>query len=214
MATTPTTKSTVNFRKLAYSPTVNPFAEPTVVEVKQHTRRRHVRTATSQELVDPTTGEVKAISMVHTVEEKDDAEFVKVFASGVKAAFELKAAGARVFQAVLSAYEREKMTGGFADCVTLFWFNDGLNGSSIGMSEYTFQRGLRELIEKQFLLPKMPNVYWTNPALFFKGDRVAFVKEYRRKTSECISVIEKPKSKKTAHAKAGIQADLFESTSV
>ena len=208
-----TEKSPVNFRKLAYSPTVNPFAEPTVVEVKQHTRRRHVRTATSQELCDPTTGEVRAVSMIHTVEDKDDAEFVKVFAAGVKMAFELKAAGARVFQAVLAAYEREKMTGGFADCVTLFWFDNGLNGQAIGMSEYTFQRGLKELIEKQFLLPKMPNVFWTNPALFFKGDRVAFVREYRRKTTDQTAQIDKPRGKKsTSSAKAEIQTDLFGGT--
>jgi hypothetical protein len=26
----------------------------------------------------------------------------------------------------------------------------------------------------------MPNEYWINPALFFKGDRVAFVREFHR----------------------------------
>jgi len=168
--------------KRDYSPQVNPFAVPTTVEVKSKTKRRYVRTANSQELCDPTTGEVRAVSMIHTVEERDDAEFVKVFADGVKAAFGLKGAGAKVFQTVLDAYQREKMTGGFADCLTLFWFDGGLNGEAIGMSERTFNRGLKELLENDFLAPKTPNTYWVNPALFFKGDRVAFVKEYRRKS--------------------------------
>ena len=174
---------TVNLRKLEFSPQFNPFLASTVIEIKDNTRRRYVRTANSQELVDPTTGEVRAVSMIHTVDEKDDAEFVKVFAEGVRAAFGLRSAGAKVFQAVLQAYEAVKMTGGYVDSVNLYWFGEGLNGQSIGMSEFTFQRGLKELLAKDFLRPKQPNVYWVNPALFFKGDRVAFVREYRRRAS-------------------------------
>ena len=49
------------------------------------------------------------------------------------------------------------------------------------MSEDTFKKGLRELLDKGFLSPKTLNSYWTNPALFFKGDRVLFIKEYRRR---------------------------------
>lgn len=175
-------KRSVHALKRAYSPNVNPFLEPVTVEIEAKAKRRFVRTATSQELVDPTTGEVRAVSMVHTVEEKDDEGFVKVFANGVKAAFELGSAGSKVFQAVLDAYQKEKMTGGYADCLTLFWFDNGLNGEAIGMSERTFNRGLKELLEKEFLTPKAPNQFWVNPALFFKGDRVAFVREYRRRS--------------------------------
>jgi hypothetical protein len=171
----------IDLRSPDYSPLQNPFLEPTTVEVKANAKRRYVRTATSQELVDPTTGEVKAVSMIHEVVEKDDAEFVKVFSDGVKAAYALGRTAARVFQAVLDAYQQEKMTGGFADCVHLAWFDGGLSGQSIGMSEFTFRRGLKELLEKEFLRPRQPGVYWVNPALFFKGDRVAFVKEYRRR---------------------------------
>jgi len=43
-----------------------------------------------------------------------------------------------------------------------------------------FQTGLNELLAKGFLAPRSPNLFWVNPALFFKGDRVAFVREYRR----------------------------------
>jgi hypothetical protein len=73
------------------------------------------------------------------------------------------------------------MSRGFADHVNLFWFDDGIDGRSVGMSEYTFKRGLRELLDKSFLSPKDSASFWTNPALFFKGDRVMFIKEYQRK---------------------------------
>ena len=88
--------------------------------------------------------------------------------------------GARVFQAIIDEYQQTKMNGGYADAIYISWFDGGLSGRSIGMSESTFHRGLKELILNDFLAPKLPNLYWVNPALFFKGDRVAFIKEYRR----------------------------------
>lgn len=163
-----------------YSFQENPFMEHGT-EIR--TRHKTVKTkASMQELVDSSTGELVAMSMIHVIEEKDEEHFVKVFADGVKAAFELKAAGAKVFQSVLGEYQREKMTGGYADSLTLYWFGDGLNGKSIGISERTFQRGLKELVEKGFLAHRAPNQFWVNPALFFKGDRVAFMREYRLKS--------------------------------
>ena len=73
------------------------------------------------------------------------------------------------------------MSRGFADAIELFWFGDGIEGRDVGMKEDTFKKGLRELLDKGFLAPKSPTSFWTNPALFFKGDRVLFIKEYRRR---------------------------------
>jgi hypothetical protein len=169
--------SEINLRRLEFSPVVNPLLE--VMEVK--TKRRVVRSGKAEEVVNTSTGEVRGLSVVHMIEERDDAEFVKVFAAGVAAAYDLNATAQRVFQTILDEYQREPMVKGFAQDVTLFWYEDGLNGRGIDMSEKTFQRGLKLLISAGFLSPRMPNVYWVNPALFFKGDRVAFVREYRRK---------------------------------
>ena len=74
------------------------------------------------------------------------------------------------------------MHGGFADSIYLHWFDQGLNGQKLDMSERTFQNGFKELLLNQFLAPRSANLYWVNSSLFFKGDRVAFIKEYRRKT--------------------------------
>jgi len=173
------TKSRINLRSLDFSPQINPLMEPKTIEVK----RRYVRSARSKDLVDPLTGEITAVTTVHIVEDRDDAEFVKVFSDGVKAAFNLSRTAHRVFQAVLDEYQNTPMTKGYADSIYLHFFDGGLSGRSITppMSDKTFQRGLKELLDKDFLAPKSPNLYWVNPALFFKGDRVAFIKEYRRR---------------------------------
>ena len=167
----------LDLRKLDYSPHENPLLTPTTVEIK----RRKVRSGRNQDLVDPSSGEVKAVSTIHTFEERDDQEFVKVFADGVKASYGLTRTGARVFQAVLEEYQNTPMTGGFADSIYLCYMDNGLSGRDLNMSEKTFQRGLRELLQRDFLAPRSPNLFWVNPALFFKGDRVRFVKEYVRK---------------------------------
>ncbi|MGN6129383.1 MAG: hypothetical protein ACTHOK_03490 [Nocardioidaceae bacterium] len=156
---------------------MNPLIEPQEIRVQ----RRYVRTRGGQELMDPRTGELAGVAVIQMVEERDDAEFVKVFAEGVRAAFELTRTGYRVFQAVLAIYQNTSMKGGYAEAVELFWFGDGLNGQALDMSEKTFQRGLKELLGKGFLAPKSASLFWVNPSLFFKGDRVAFIKEYRRR---------------------------------
>lgn len=155
------------------------------------TKRRYVRSGKSEDLINASTGEVHGIATIHQVEERDDAEFVKVFAAGVSASYELSKTAQRVFQVVLDQYQRTPMSRGFADYVNLFWFDDGLDGRSVGMKEDTFKKGLRELLDKSFLAPKDSASFWTNPALFFKGDRVMFIKEYRRRKANAASELEK-----------------------
>lgn len=172
-------KLSINLRKLQYSPSFNPLVEPQTIKA----RRRLVKSGKTEELVNQETGEIRGVSAIHQIEERDDAEFVKVFAAGVSASYELTKTAQRVFQIVLDQYQRTPMSKGFADYVNLFWFGDGIEGRDVGMSEKTFQRGLKELLAKRFIYPKDSASFWTNPALFFKGDRVLFIKEYRRKKS-------------------------------
>ncbi len=177
----PQEKARVTLRELnrQYNPDRNPLIEPTTVT----TKKRYVRAGMARELFDPSTGEIGAISVISRVEERDDAEFVKVFAEGVKAMYGLSKTGMRVFQAILNEYQDARMTGGFADSIYLHWFDGGLNGRALGMSERTFHNGFKELLLNKFLAPRSANLYWVNPALFFKGDRVAFIREYKRKAA-------------------------------
>lgn len=151
--------------------------EPNQVQVK----KRYVKYGKSEDVVNVATGEVTGVVAHHQIEERDDAEFVKVFAAGIKAVYELSKTASRVFQVVLDQYQREPMRKGFADSIYMAWFDGGLSGQDVGMSESTFNRGMRELVDKGFLYPRSPSVFWVNPSMFFKGDRVMFVREYRRK---------------------------------
>lgn len=181
-----TYKPKTDLSKLQYSPLVNPLMHPQQVT----TKRRYVRSGLSEDLINQATGEVHGVATIHQVEERDDAEFVKVFAAGVAASYDLTKTAQRVFQVVLDQYQRTPMSRGFADHVNLFWFDDGIDGRAVGMSEYTFKRGLRELIDKSFLAPKDSASFWTNAALFFKGDRVMFIKEYRRRRATASDELE------------------------
>lgn len=166
-----------SLRSLTYSSDRNPLLQPNTIEIKDRKVKTGVR-----EIRDAATGETTT-SAIHQIIEKDDAEFVKVFADGVKAAFGLSRTAARVFQLVLVKYQDEPMVGGYVDSVYLAWFDGGLSGEDVGMTDRTFQTGLRELLGKNFLAPRLPNVFWVNPSLFFKGNRVLFVKEYVRKAA-------------------------------
>lgn len=178
---TVTSDTQINLRKLDYSPAENPFMSG--AEIRTTTKTVRTRAA-PRDMMDPDTGEIIGATVIHSIEERDEEHFVKVFAEGVRAAFDLTRTGARVFNAVLTEYQAAKMTGGYADSLTLFFFDDGLNGRAIDMSEKSFQRGLKELLAKGFLSPKAPNQFWVNPALFFKGDRVTFAREYRLKKKD------------------------------
>lgn len=171
-ATTPKTQ----LHRLQYSPETNPLAE--LAEVK--TRTKYVRAGKAEALANIETGEITHASLLHEVQYLDDAQFVKIFAAGVIAMFDLSRTAQKVFHFVLKQYEATKMTGKWAASVELFWFDNKLAGQHIGITEQTFNRGLRELIDKQFLYPRIPNSYWVNQNLFFKGDRAIFMKEYRR----------------------------------
>lgn len=176
----------INLRKLQLSPLVNPLMEPQQVT----TKKRWVQSGQREDLINTSTGEIHGMSVIRQIEEKDDAEFVKVFAAGVAASYDLGRTAQRVFQVVLDQYQRTPMTKGYVDHVNLLWFDGGIEGRDIGLSAKTFQRGLKELILKRFLAPKDGVAYWTNPALFFKGDRVIFVKEYRRKSKDAHAELE------------------------
>ena len=171
-------KKITSLKNLKLSPKINPLVE---LSAPIRVSSGLVAAKMSTNLVDSATGEHHAHALIHTLKVVDNTNFVKVFAEGIRQAFELNRTEMRVFYKVLEVYEQEKMTGGYADSITLSLFDDGLNGDPLGMSDRTFQNGLKGLLNKGFLSPKVRDQYWVNPTLFFKGDRVAFVTEYRRK---------------------------------
>lgn len=171
-------KPKFNLRKLPFSPVKNPLVDGVTIK----TKTKQVRVGGTREMADANTGEV-ANAVIVEEQELDDVHFVKVFTAGIRAAFGLSLTGSRVFQAVLDVYQKQPMSGGFADSVYLHFFDGGLDGRQLDLSDRTFRRGLVELLEKKFLFPRGENLFWINPNLFFRGDRATFIKTYRRRVS-------------------------------
>jgi Firmicute plasmid replication protein (RepL) len=155
----------------------NPLVAVGEIRGKQKT----VRVLGTGEMMDTSTGRVLAGTAVVVRKTVDDEHFVKVFAEGVKASFDLSPSGFKVFQLVLKSAQN----GAFgADSIYLY-FMDAVEDPDLPISQQTFHRGLKELLTKRFIAASnRPNIYWINPHLFFKGDRVAFVTEYVKRSSE------------------------------
>jgi hypothetical protein len=150
---------------------VSPFLPNVQTRTKRVTNKRG-----DMMLVSSETGEIQApIAGFWEAEEVDAAKFVKLFVNGVRALAELSNAGARVFE--LLYIEMQNNVG--RDQVFLSYM--GLDHRQRAISRSTFARGLAELIDKRFIAA-MPAVgkYWVNPDFIWNGDRLAFVKEYRR----------------------------------
>lgn len=149
----------------------NPF----MVEVKTKTRRVTNKRGDMM-LVSADTGEIQTpIAGFWEAEEVDSTKFVKLFVNGVRALKELTGSGTKVFEVL---YLRIQENIG-KDRVFLS-FTD-LDQAATPMSHSTYKRGLAELIQKGFLAATpTQGWYWLNPDYVFNGDRLAFVKEYRR----------------------------------
>lgn len=129
-------------------------------------------------IVDNGTGEIKGIGGMGFWwrEEVDASRFVKLFLDGIKQACGLSKSGMQVFELVYGRM-REKPGNDKIELSQYLAHDSGLN-------ERTFRRGLRELLEKEFLYRSTSDgVFFINIRFMFNGDRLAFVKSYHLKDS-------------------------------
>ena len=155
------------------------YAEnPFMVDVKSKTKR--VTNKRGDMMLVSNEGEIVSnVAGFWEAEEVDSTKFIKLFVNGVKALAELSNAGARVFE--LLYIEMQNNIG--KDQVYLSF--TAVDSNTTNTSGATFKRGLAELIDKKFIAA-MPAVglYWVNPDFIWNGDRLAFVKEYRKASSK------------------------------
>lgn len=109
--------------------------------------------------------------------EVDAEEFVKIYLAGVRKYGELSKSGALLFEYVYheisgqDAKDRDKV--GLNYRWAKIWKPD--------LTERTYQRGLSELLAKQFIFRSIAqDVYFVNVRFMFNGDRIALVQSYRR----------------------------------
>ena len=148
----------------------NPCWDQTTVEVGH----KRVTVASGAYMTDD--GQVEA-GGVHVVEKVERDQFVKLYTREMRAIFELKPGAMKVIQYLLAEIQKKAN----ADMVYLHWFSakEYLNGQDIKLSEATFHRAMRELLEKEFIFQSiMPNMFWINAKFFWNGDRYRFVRDY------------------------------------
>ena len=152
----------------------NPF----LVEITTKTRRVTNKRGDMM-LVNNQTGEIQSnIAGFWEAEEVDSTKFVKLFVQGVKALKELTGAGTKVFE-VLYLKVQENIGKD-----QIFMAFGAVDQALTPMSEATYTRGMRELTEKGFIAATtVQGMYWLNPSFVWNGDRLAFVKEYRKASS-------------------------------
>lgn len=164
---------------------VNPFLSNAVANTKQGGRRISNKDGNRMMVVSESTGEVLAPAGFWQYEEVDKTQFVKLYVNGVKAFKGLTNAGTKVFEVLYLEIQKnigkDKIYMGYGQ----------LDHDITPMSEATFNRGMKELVEKAFLAAT-PSIgwYWLNPDFIWNGDRLAFVKEYRKAPSRPAKAVE------------------------
>lgn len=153
---------------------------PYIVEASQNTnegvKRRTLRSPDGTQLmVTNQDGQMLAPAGFWQTQEVDKTQFVKLYVNGVKAFRGLKSAGATVFEILY--LEVQKTIGRDRVYISFSNLPEGFQ-----ISQATFTRGMRELIDKKFVAPtEAIGWYWVNPDYMWNGDRLAYVKEYRLK---------------------------------
>ena len=154
---------------------------PSVVQGRFNTRIAPSRTTKGQHayMIAPNTGEVIGEGTFGFVEEKqvDSEQFVKVYLDGIKQYGQLSKAGATIFEFVYRTISG--MAGKDRDTVTLnYHFANRWNDK---LTRRTYERGMNELLEKEFLYRSLAtDVYFVNVNFMFNGDRMVVVRQYRR----------------------------------
>jgi hypothetical protein len=147
-------------------------------ELPTRSKRFHVPGGKASMIVDNSTGEIKGIGGMGFwwEEEVDSDRFVKLFLDGIKQAAGLSKTGIQVFELV---YHEMRANPG-SDEIKLNQYV----ARDHGISDRTYQRGVRELLEKEFLYRSPSDgVFFVNIRFMFNGDRLAFVKSYHLKDS-------------------------------
>ena len=152
---------------------------PSIPHSDSISKRRKSRIGNDQKgLVIDGIGEVlgQGAAVFYEMEEVDNTRFVKMFLEGIKQVVGLSKTGLSVFELVyLQMQERHNH-----DTVGLSY--DLAKTLIKDMTERTYSRGLKELLDREILFKSLiDGVFFVNIRYMFNGDRLAFVKGYKRK---------------------------------
>lgn len=142
------------------------------------TRKRQLGDEHKGLVINDGSGEIlgRGTAIAYEWEEVDAERFVKLFMAGLKQATGLSKAGLSVFEVV---YHQLRESPNNDKVEMSFYRARKLRPT---MVDRTYQRGLRELLDRQFLFRSPSDgVFFVNIQYMFNGDRLAFVKAYHLK---------------------------------
>lgn len=154
----------------------NPFIETAISNTKNGVKRIANREGDKLMVVNGSTGEVLSPAGFWQIQDVDKTQFVKLYVNGVKAFKDLTSAGTKVFELLYMRVQEE--IGKDQIWLTFPSVDQEINP----MGETTFYRGIKELLEKRFIAESLvPGVFFLNPDYMWNGDRLTFVKQFRKK---------------------------------
>lgn len=144
----------------------NPYKPSETIEVTQNMGTKQVK---GQE------GWIFAESI-----EVDQETFIKFYADGLNAIFELSAASLKVFKLVYS----QVLNKHNSDTIILF-YEELSEKKLVKFSRASFFRGINELLNKEILYKSyVPNQYFINVQYFYNGNRLVQMKQVILKKKE------------------------------
>lgn len=163
----------------------NPFVDNLMVESK---RKIIGRVGVGKKaIVNMESGEVESSLVMGISQEVDKEEFVKLYLSSLQIIFGLSKKALKVLSYLINVNEIQKDT-------VLFDMEDCMIHTDY-TSKATLISGITELLSMQIIARgKAKNLYFINPSVFYRGDRIILVREYKKKKS---SKYETPKNQLT-----------------
>lgn len=139
-------------------------------------KRRPVKVANGNKVmfVNGSSGEASdGHAAFFEMQEVDQQQFVKLYLAGIKQTAKLTAAGFQVFELVYRQMQDTPQT----DKIELNHYLTKKYGLNI--ADRTYRRGLRELLENEFLYQSpSKDVYFVNINFMFNGNRITLAKSY------------------------------------
>lgn len=164
----------------------NPFIGNTVANTKQGVKRISSKGGDQMMVVSQNTGEIIAPAGFWQAQEVDKTAFVKLYINGVKAFSDLTGAGTKMFELLYMEVQANISKD------QLWLTFPSIDQRVNKISKAVFYRGMKELLEKDFIAESLtPGLYFLNPDYMWNGDRLAFVKEYRKTPDQATQAITK-----------------------
>ena len=136
---------------------------------------------TDKGIFSKSTGEIDEDTLfIGVKKELDKEQFIKIFHSQLQVLFDLSKAALKLFSYIASATEfKDRIIFDLEECKRY----TGYKGKE------AIYKGLAELLKADMIARTgASNIYFINPQIFYKGDRIVLVTEYRKKKEKVRSL--------------------------